>query len=312
MAKKKAQSETIPETVTPDTARKYLQANYSNRPVRNTWVTTLAGMITRGEWVQSHQGIAFDETGRLVDGQHRLLACVEANKPMEVLVTRDLPEGVYRYIDGGRTRSPSDRLKLMDDQALNMRAVSIMMAFCAAGITKTTSRNTVDLLENQFLAMSAAVTEVAQAQRSERKSPVTSGPVGAGLAAYLDKHPVKGREFLAEVISGTGLEAGAPALLLRDALFNHRIRGIYEMYWKTIAAGKAHFAGRALSTLQAATEDWHGHVYTKLAQAQRRKSLQAGETRRTKKIVDKLALGQSPTGKPAAARVVKAPTKWKM
>ena len=66
--------------VTPLLAKKWLERNTDNRDIRPSVVTGLAESITRGEWVLSHQGIAFAKSGRLLDGQHRLLAIVEANR----------------------------------------------------------------------------------------------------------------------------------------------------------------------------------------------------------------------------------------
>jgi len=48
------------ETVTPEMAAEFLTRNKSNRPFRQTWADEWAGRIRRGEWMPTHQGIAFD------------------------------------------------------------------------------------------------------------------------------------------------------------------------------------------------------------------------------------------------------------
>lgn len=60
--------------VTPKLAREYLLHNVGNRALRPSHVETLRASFERGEYVQTHQGIAFDTKGRLIDGQHRLTA----------------------------------------------------------------------------------------------------------------------------------------------------------------------------------------------------------------------------------------------
>ena len=61
-------------SVTPSLAREWLKKNTKNRPIRPSHVETLRQALTRGEQVTTHQGIAFDTEGELIDGQHRLTA----------------------------------------------------------------------------------------------------------------------------------------------------------------------------------------------------------------------------------------------
>ena len=95
-------------TVTPQLAAEWLKRNTDNRPLRKWHVEALAGAITRGEWVLSHQGVAFAEDGRLLDGQHRLAAIVKANTSVLMVVTRNVPEDAFKAIDQGVKRTLSD------------------------------------------------------------------------------------------------------------------------------------------------------------------------------------------------------------
>ncbi len=63
-------------------------------------------------WVFTHQGIAFDTLGRLVDGLHRINACLLSGKPFRTLVYRALPTEAMRAIDGHLPRSVADRLQI--------------------------------------------------------------------------------------------------------------------------------------------------------------------------------------------------------
>jgi len=64
----------------------------------------------RGEWIVTHQGIAFDENGLLVDGQHRLLAIIDSGRAVDCMVTRNLSTSVFSVTDGGIARSLKDRI----------------------------------------------------------------------------------------------------------------------------------------------------------------------------------------------------------
>jgi hypothetical protein len=96
------------EKVTPDLAKQYLQYNDGNRTTKKWWVESLALAITRGEWKITHQGLAFTKTGRLLDGQHRLQAIIQANKTVNILVSREVPEESFKVLDCGVKRTISD------------------------------------------------------------------------------------------------------------------------------------------------------------------------------------------------------------
>lgn len=94
--------------VTPEMARQWLECNKPNRPLRPSWVSILTGMINRGEWRLTHQGIALDDNGNLLDGQHRLSAIIAAGQPVQMMVTTGLDPSVFGVLDRGRARSLRD------------------------------------------------------------------------------------------------------------------------------------------------------------------------------------------------------------
>lgn len=128
------------ETVTPDVARDYLKLNIRNRKLNRREIESIARDIVRGKYVVTHQGIAFDRDGHLVDGQQRLQSIVLANKPVKLQVTRGLSAEAVLAIDRGTTRSVSDAVRisnsitsasgaevLLEDQKLVSALNSIIM-----------------------------------------------------------------------------------------------------------------------------------------------------------------------------------------
>ncbi len=98
-------------TITPEIAIRWLEANDNNRPVSQMRVQQLAKDMTDGVFELTHQGIAFDSDGKLIDGQHRLWAVVESKKTVLMFVCFGLDRGeVVHYIDDGRPRSMTDKL----------------------------------------------------------------------------------------------------------------------------------------------------------------------------------------------------------
>jgi hypothetical protein len=73
-------------TITPDMAKAMLERNANNRVIKPTIVKAYSEDIMNDAWKTTHQGIAFNSSGELVDGQHRLSAIVMANKPVNMLV----------------------------------------------------------------------------------------------------------------------------------------------------------------------------------------------------------------------------------
>lgn len=106
----------IKETITPDKAQEWLdEHNYGNRPISDSKVAMYARDIIHGDWFLTHECIAFDENGRLTNGQHRLKAIIKANKAVEFYVCRGEPAEAAMFIDQGRARSLTDAAKFFDE-----------------------------------------------------------------------------------------------------------------------------------------------------------------------------------------------------
>ena len=70
--------------ITPDMAKKILaHRNKNNRPLRYTHLEKLSNAIEKDEWKVTHQGLAFDKDGNLIDGQHRLAAVLQTRKTVK-------------------------------------------------------------------------------------------------------------------------------------------------------------------------------------------------------------------------------------
>lgn len=98
--------------VTPDMAGQWLAKNTGNRKLRAGGVAVYAAEIRAGRWHVVHTGIAFDTTGKLVDGQHRLFAIMETGISIPMCVTFGVPVGSMDAVDRGLSRSIPDILRL--------------------------------------------------------------------------------------------------------------------------------------------------------------------------------------------------------
>lgn len=280
--------QTALETVTPDIAAAYLEKNLEdNRRVRQSWVRQLSEAITRGEWRVTHQGIAFNTDGDLIDGQHRLMAVCQAGKAVKMQVTRGLDPKVYRFLDCGQKRTHADRLKLCSDPRTNRQAVALVVAYITS--TAPAGSPPISLIENVFLEQADAIDKVATVFRN-RIVGLTRADVGAAIACYMSAHPEQGEEFLKHYTLGEELERGDPALKLRTLFLTNtgRIR-THEAYWKTIWCTKMHHEARKVASVLAETEDWRGNIYNKLAWERARAQKAASETKTVSRVARELA-----------------------
>lgn len=95
-------------TITPKLADAWLKRrNKGNRHISPDVVKRYAEAMREGRWIVTHQGMAFDANGNLVDGQHRLSACVESQTTIEVMVTTGVPRETFAVMDTGRRRHAS-------------------------------------------------------------------------------------------------------------------------------------------------------------------------------------------------------------
>lgn len=115
-------------TITPSVAKKWLEANTSNRPVRNGHVSFLAKQMREGRWQVNGETIKFNgaETNpHLLDGQHRLMAVVESETTIQSLVSFGISASAFSTIDTGVTRKASDVLFLQSEVDTNILAAAL-------------------------------------------------------------------------------------------------------------------------------------------------------------------------------------------
>jgi hypothetical protein len=94
--------------ITPEDARIILEAwNDRNRPVDAGKVRLYSARMTANRWAYTGEPIIFSPR-RLIDGQHRLLACIDSGVPIKVLVVYNAPDESFPFIDVGKARTASD------------------------------------------------------------------------------------------------------------------------------------------------------------------------------------------------------------
>ena len=99
-------------TITPQRAGELLKTNKNNRTPRPSHYKFLSNEMRSGNWRENGESIVIDSLGHLIDGQHRLLACIDSNTQFDTILVEGVETSVVSTIDTGSRRSLSDTLKM--------------------------------------------------------------------------------------------------------------------------------------------------------------------------------------------------------
>lgn len=142
--------------VTPTLATAWLDMNENNRPINWTYVAQLARDMKAGRFACTHQGIAFDTEGRLIDGQHRLWAILDADIPVQLRVFHNEPPEHVVHIDGNCPRQTAHRLTLARTlgtvRASELATLRAILGGCRLATTHRTLNEEMELLQRHQAA----------------------------------------------------------------------------------------------------------------------------------------------------------------
>ena len=117
------------KTITPEEAARILENNTHNRQCRQTVVKRYARQMAAGEWRLTGETIKIAADGSLLDGQHRLLACIEAATPFDAYIVTGLDPGVFDVIDSGVPRRTADALHVKGEKSTALLAAVLGWVF---------------------------------------------------------------------------------------------------------------------------------------------------------------------------------------
>ena len=216
-------------TVTPDMAREYLRLNRDNRALSDEHKQMIAKDIMAGNWMLNAQPISFtgdpdaaDLGGvQLLNGQHRLHACIEADAPIEVPIAKNIPPAAFATFDA-HTR----KIRLRSGTEADDRVLT------AAARLQWKEDNSIEMFSK---GVSPTATEIVETIRRHPDlaecypQARTMKEVGsAGVITYLIYHVRRDRDDLADdfldgLKTGENLRAKDPILAARTKIVGQRI-----------------------------------------------------------------------------------------
>lgn len=99
-------------TITPEEALELLKFNTRNRPMKKNVVMDYARQMKDGLWKTNGEPIIISDGNVILDGQHRLAACVKSNTPITTIITTGVDASVFDTIDTGIIRTGGDILSI--------------------------------------------------------------------------------------------------------------------------------------------------------------------------------------------------------
>lgn len=210
------------ETITPDVANCYLRLNPSNRPLTASRIKTYAQDMRDGKWKLNGEAILFDANGLLINGQHRLLACIEAKQPFMTYVIRGLDPNVRTTTDTGRPRSAADNIGMAGAENTRMVAAAIMFILryqngAAFHTGQTFSHDDIVSfwMENREISQSAVM--------GGRAHHILQTSLGCGLHFLFSKRDHDAADkFMGDLASGVGLDSTDSVYVLREFLIQNK------------------------------------------------------------------------------------------
>lgn len=249
--------------ITPNEAELWLAKNADfQRKLRESVVDKYARDMINGQWQLTHQGIAFDSKGRLIDGQHRLAAIVKAGVPIKMLVVRDSPAAAYDHVDLGYGRTATDILKAQGEGWITNEWIAVARFMEAGTNIKAAciARSPFELREMVEMHKNALTFVFQNVERKVRG--VTVAPVLAAVAvAYYTEHDrVKLAEFIRLLVNGVAKDPAVDSTViklrdsLRDVIGESSTTARQALFLKTQRVIKAYMDGESLSKLYTPSE----------------------------------------------------------
>lgn len=208
-----------------DTARQYLitpelaeyilaELNSGNRKVSSIKIAEYVDAMSSGEWPVTGASIVFGKSGRLLDGQHRLRACLRAKKPFRTFVVFGIDDGSFQFIDTGRKRTNPDvfKIKEIENPETTAKAVRWLYIFKSDPLNRAVVLTNYEALVwyEQHVADKALLSEcVKRAQEIDkacraRRVQFPAGPTAALLYLFANKSKKDASAFIDMLMDAKG------------------------------------------------------------------------------------------------------------
>jgi hypothetical protein len=210
-------------TLTPRIAEQLLERNRHNRSVSSSRVRQYAADMRAGHWAFNGEAIKVDADGQVLDGQHRLLAVIEADCSVDTLLITGLPPAAQETMDQGRARTLGDVLKLRGEaDYFNLAAaVRVVCLYERDGLPYKAPFKEAPTVHECIRALDrnpAIRDSVKLAVQLRRSSLVPTSTVAGLHYLFASVSEADADDFMTKLLRGENLTAESPIFVLRDRL----------------------------------------------------------------------------------------------
>jgi len=248
-------------TVTPSIARAWLALGGKNRNLVKGRVDAYSRDMKAGDWVFQADPVRFSTEGKLLDGRHRLNACIHSNSPFTCTVVTELDPLSQRTMDKGVPRKFSQDLTIKGEKYARDLASAVYWIWKMEEGRWLLRRRAYSPTTPECFEVLDKYPEIRE-HLAWLKSFGAPGRVvkiyGQMSAIYClvsKTYPTHAQEFFSQLYSGANCPPGAPALALRHRFGYMRSVRTYTLtdldrLTLTAYAWKAYMKGRTLKKIQ--------------------------------------------------------------
>lgn len=125
--------------ITPEVAADLLERNHNNRPPKRRAIKMYARDMQAGNWDPDASDIKTDVKGDLVDGQNRLMACVESGASFATLLRSCVNVESKQHVDQGVRRTVADTFGMANVGEARNVATAVNLRIRYEHLLRTTS-----------------------------------------------------------------------------------------------------------------------------------------------------------------------------
>jgi hypothetical protein len=197
-----------------------LERNTHNRKASVMHVAALGKETSEDRWVFNGEPIKFARDGRLIDGQHRLMAVARTGIPIETFVVFGLSPDAFSTYGGSKRRSNSDVLSIMGEVNTHRLASALSNVNCYdCGRTGEFGHSRVPGTAMEgLLEKYPDVRDSVRMFSKDAKRLLPPSAMAALHYIFSRLDPDAANEYCASIMDGVGLQVGDPAHTVREKL----------------------------------------------------------------------------------------------
>lgn len=227
--------------VTPEMAEAILRGNERNRHVKQNKVEEYKGALARGEWMYNGDTIRVTTTGKLIDGQHRLIAISESGIPARCLmaiIEDDVSFQTQATIDTGARRSFGDALQIegMPYATTVAGATAVIWGYELDGVPVAGGRSVTPTIQQKYEVLSRHEGIHTSAPVGRRSTLVPASQAAALHYLFSTADSNDADEFFRLLKTGDGLSVSDPIYTLRERLTRESSRDTTQFSGRVMAA----------------------------------------------------------------------------